>query len=683
MPQQAAADTTTPEVRAMPLQTRATELVPGSFNDADNTLEVVWTAGGLVRRYDYWNDTPYDEELVVTPEAVDMSRFEAGAVPVLDSHLRYSLNCVMGAVQRAWLDGLTGRATLKLSPRPSLSELVTDIKAGIIRNISAGYSVQKYVIVPPGSRDDGGTVPLYRAIRWQPAELSFVPIGADMNAGTRGQADGLQQRSIGSAPCEFIRGVDAHSNLEIQTMPQGTNAPAGGNNTATADEQQRAAELAQRQAADAAATAAATRAADITALCVRHNVPTMAEALIRGGKSVEQAGLEILEERAREDARSGGHLNTGRVVTTADEQETQLRGLEEAITHRVDPGFKLTDNGRQYRGMSLLELGRDYLEARGVSTRGMDRMTLATRMLTYRSGGMHTTSDFSSLLANVATKRLRMAYDENGGTYRRWARRAPNAPDFKSMSVVQLSAMPDLLQTNEAGEFKYGVMKDGAESYALLTYGRIVALSRQAVVNDDLRAFDRLATGYGASASRLENRTVYAQLTSNPTLSDTVALFHATHANLGTGAGSALQLSSLTTMRAAMRVQKGLQLEELNIMPTTLIVPAALESTAYQLTSNNYVPATSGAVNEFRQGGRTALDPVVEPILDANSVTAWYAAASNSQVDTIEYCYLDGAEGPVLESEPGFEVDGIQFKARLDFAAKAIDFRGLYKANGA
>jgi len=95
------------------------------------------------------------------------------------------------------------------------------------------------------------------------------------------------------------------------------------------------------------------------------------------------------------------------------------------------------------------------------------------------------------------------------------------------------------------------------------------------------------------------------------------------------------------------------------------------------------VPIVPGQVNEFRTGGRTALEPIVEPLLDANSATAWYLAADSAQIDTVEYAYLDGAEGPVIESEVGFEVDGVSFKARLDFAAKATDYRGLRKSTGA
>jgi len=456
------------------------------------------------------------------------------------------------------------------------------------------------------------------------------------------------------------------------TEPVGSSAAAPAiNPTATAD-------AAQRAAADAA-----QRAAGITGVGPRHNVAHLAVGMIRSGISLDQARNQVLEELARRDAASGGHVNV-RVETVRDEMATRMAGVQEAILTRVDARQQLTDNGRQFRGMSLLEIGREMLDWGGVNTRGMDRLTLATRIMNFRSGaGMMGTSDFSSLMANVAAKRLRMGYEENPGTYTRWARRAPNAPDFKTMSVVQLSAMPDLLQVNEAGEFKYGALSDGAETYKLLTYGRIVTLSRQAVINDDLRAFDRMVAGFGASSARLENRLVYSQLTANAAMSDSVALFHATHGNLGTGAGSALQFSALATARAAMRVQKGLQSEELNLAPSYLIVPTALEQTAYQFTSSQYVPAKSSDVNEFRAGGRTALEPIVEPILDANSATAWYLAAQNSQVDTVEYCYLDGAEGPVVESELGFEVDGISFKCREDFASKTIDFRGLYKSNGA
>jgi hypothetical protein len=679
------------EKRDMPMQLREAQIMPATFNDADNTVECVWTTGAQVRRYDYWNDTDYDEALSLDAGAVDMSRFDAGAVPVLDSHRSYGgIGAQLGIVASAQVQNGKGTAVLRLSQRPDLAGVVQDIKAGIIRNISVGYAVNKYQVTPANARDDGGTVPLYTAVDWTPMELSFVTIPADVDAGTRAH----QQRSQAVRPCEFIRAAAQSTQEQTMSNPQGGTNPTPAN-PQPSDEAARAA--AEAQAREAAAAAERERSAEITALCKRFNITDKAETFIRENKTVQQVKDFILEQRAQEDA-TPRHPNVRGIHTTQDAVETQMRGLEEAILHRIDARTKITDNGRQFRGMSLLELGREFLESRGVSTRGMDRMTLAARMLHFRDdrqfrsaimqerdgAGYMVTADFASLLANVANKRLRNVYEENPGTYTRWARRAPNAPDFKSMSVIQLSAMPDLLQTNEAGEFKYGALSDGAETYSLLTYGRIVALSRQAIINDDLRGFDRILAGFGGSAARLENRTVYAQLTANANMADGHALFDNTnHGNYGTGAGSALQASALATARTAMRKQKGLQKEELNLVPTTLIVPAALEQTAYQLTSANYTPTKQSDVSEFRSGGRTALDPVVEPVLDAASATAWYLAASNGQVDTVEYCWLDGAEGPMVDTQVGFEVDGIQFKCREDFAAKVIDYRGLYLAAGA
>lgn len=656
----------------MPLQTRVAQLEPATFREADNSLEVVWTTGARRRAYDWFNDQVYEEELAVTPEAVDMTRFEAGTVQVIDSHNTYSgVSAILGIAREGWIANGEGRARVAFSTDPAKQGAVGDIKAGIIRAMSFGYTVAKYEVTRAQDRKDGGTVPLYRAVRWTPMELTFCAVGADPNAGSRA-ADAAQTRSHPEhgAPCEFVR-ADARVSKDSEMTDAELQA-------------QREQESATRAAAEAkaAADAAIARAADITELCARHAVPQLAAQMIRDGKTVDQARATVLEEIARRDAATGGHHNVRGIQTVRDETETRLAGIGESILHRVDSKSKLGDNGRQFRGMSLIEVGRDHLERCGVNTRGMSRMELATQVLNFRSGASMTTSDFANLLSNVANKRLRNGYEENMPSYARWARRAPNAPDFKAMTVVNLAGAPDLLRTNEHGEFKYGAMTDGKETYSMVTYGRIVSFTRQALINDDLRGFDRLVTSFGNSAARLENRTVYAILTANAALADGVALFHATHANL-TGTGTAISETSLGVGRAMMRVQKGLQSEELNITPAYLIVPAAKESLAYQYTSANYVPATAANVNEFRAGGRTAVEPIVEALLDASSAVSWYLAANTGSVDTIEYCFLDGAEGPVIESEVGFEVDGIPYKCREDFAAKAIDFRGLYKNNGA
>lgn len=649
------------------------------------TAQLVFTTGAPVKRYDWMRDRLFNEVLVVADGAIDLSRLKRGA-PLLNTHNAWDLRSILGVVENPTIEDGSGLCDATFSRRDDVAGYVQDVEDKIIRNVSVGYTRNVIQMEPPAKEGDLWT---YRVLSWTPAEVSLVPINADMDSQVRsldGKAVDTAGREIRTFPCEFIEFRSPAPTTEEETIM--TEAELKAKREQDAAEATRVAEAAaaKRTADEAAAkkitddaiAVATKRAAEITDLCVRHNVPKLATALVRDGKTVEEARAAVLEEIARRDAASGGHHNS-RIETITDEVQTRMAGLEEALVHRVDAKAKLTDNGKQFRGMSLLEMGRDHLELSGVRTRGMTRMALATAVLQHRSGGMMSTSDFGSLLANVANKRLRQGYEENPASYARWARRAPNAPDFKQMSVVQLGAAPDLLQTNEHGEFKYGSMTDGKEVYSLLTYGRIVSFTRQSLINDDLRGFDRLIGAFGNSAARLENRTVYAILTANAALSDTIALFHASHNNLGSGA---IDVAGLGAGRAAMRKQKGLQQEELNIAPAYLIVPSALEQVSYQYTSANYVPVDPTKINEFRAGGRTAVEPVVESLLDAASATVWYLAAQTGAVDTVEYCYLDGAEGPMIESEMGFEVDGISYKCREDFAAKAIDFRGLFKSTG-
>jgi hypothetical protein len=74
--------------------------------------------------------------------------------------------------------------------RPGLPEG----RDGIIQNISVGYRVNKF----QKTDDVENKIPTYRAIDWEPFEISFVPVGADAGAGVR------HQRTVVAEPCQFI-----------------------------------------------------------------------------------------------------------------------------------------------------------------------------------------------------------------------------------------------------------------------------------------------------------------------------------------------------------------------------------------------------------------------------------------------------------------------------------------------
>jgi predicted outer membrane repeat protein len=627
--------------RDIPIQTRLASFQPATIDREARTIELVWTTGARVRRTDWWTGKRYDEELSLDPAHVDLARLNNGA-PLLDSHNGYGLSNQIGVVERAWLEGDEGRAIVRFSTRADVAPYIADIEAGIIRNVSVGYSVRKYQI-------EEGDIPLYRAVDWEPMELSMVPIPADAGAGTRSATQ--------TNTCEFVTARAAAQpqtqDQEQPTMPETVDI-----------------EAARSEAAAQAVEAERCRIAEISRLCERHQLPELRETLVTEGRSVDQAMAAVLEALAARDA-EGTRPRAPRIEGGRDETETRRSAVENALLHRAQPGrFTLDEHGREYRGLSLLEIARDLLERAGAHTRGMDKMAIAQR-------AMHSTSDFPAILANVANKTLRAAYEAAPQTFKPFTKQA-TAPDFKQIQRTAAGDAPTLVKVNENGEFTYGSIGEGKETYQLATYGRIIAITRQTIINDDLGAFTDIPAKFGRAAADLESDIVWGILTANAAMSDGVALFHANHANLA-GSGGAISVTTLSAARAAMRLQKSIDGRLINVTPAYLLVPAAIETVAQQYTSADFVSAKSSDINPFK----STLQVVAEPRLDANSTTAWYLAADPMQIDTIEYCYLDGQQGVYIETRNGFEVDGMEIKARLDFAAKSIDYRGLYKNAGA
>lgn len=324
---------------------------------------------------------------------------------------------------------------------------------------------------------------------------------------------------------------------------------------------------------------------------------------------------------------------------------------------------------RDVRGMGAVEIAGTLLSQRGRSTRGQSKAEIIQAALT--------TSDMPELLSNVANKALITGMQESeAATHRIWTR-SGELPDFKEAKRVALSEAPGLSKVNEGAEYTFGALTDAAEPIRLETFGRILGITRQALVNDDLGELSRVPFALGQAAARREADAVYSLLINNPAMRDTNALFSVAHANEGTAA--ALSVDSLGEARKLMRLQKGLQGEgALNITPRYLLVPAALETKAEQLLASIQPSATSNAVPEWVR----RLVVVVDARLDDDSTTAWYLAADPVMYDTIEVARLDG-QGATIEQRDAFVRDVLEIKCRLDVGAAVLDWRGLVRNEGA
>jgi hypothetical protein len=662
----------------LPLQTREAPL--SSFDEDTRTADIVWTTGAKVRRFDWWEGRAYLEELSLDPAHVRMGRLESGSAPLLDSHGGWSLRGVLGVVDGASLKSKEGRATVRFSKRAEVDPIVQDVRDGIIRNVSVGYAVHKYERIAPKKEGDPWT---YRAIDWEPMELSLVPIGADPKAGVR-SASGEPDLNVRTFACEFIDAAPAALSERTQDMTDKVNSPAAGDTKPQPDEA--AIRAARETALEEGRQAERERQAEIRKAVRSAKLDEkLADELIEKGVAVDAARAAVLTKLAEQSERSETKPG-GRVETLVDETDTRRAAMADAIAHRANPGRALPEAARQYRGMRLFEMARRALEQQGYRTETMApaefvgvALGLPGEALGVRS--LHGVSDFAIALGTTVNRTLRSAYESAPRTFTRWARQGSLA-DFRAATRVSVAADMRLEKVNEFGEFKRGKIVEAGESIQLATYGKVIGVTRQAIINDDLDIFGRIPQFAGRAAADFESDAVYGVLTANAAMADTVALFHATHGNLGT-AGVPSE-TTLSEMRKMMRLQKDItgatgNGQPLNLMAKVVIVPAALETATQKLLQAVIIATKSSDTNPFNG----AYELVVEPRLDANSATAWYGVADPAVIDTVEYAYLDGQQGLFMEQRVGFDVDGLEVKARLDFAAKAIDHRGMFKNAGA
>lgn len=406
---------------------------------------------------------------------------------------------------------------------------------------------------------------------------------------------------------------------------------------------------------------------------VRGLPPETAMSAMGVSGSMEDALVYLQDKRAESEPKR----KPPTVQVLRDEGDTIRRSVESQILHRFNrSAYKLESGGEQWNGMTLNEIVREYVRAtQGVVLRGQSRVDMAHIALGLtRASGMASTTDFPLLLANSASKRLRDSYAAVRQSWRPIARKN-NAPDLKERSIVTLSGMPDFKKVAEGAEYTYAKFGESSEKYALAKYGRAIAFTEEMMINDDLGAFDRLLTHFGRAASNVESDLVWGVITANAAMGDTVALFNSAHGNLA-GSGAALSETTMEAGEIAMAKQKDASGKEMNLRPKYFASAAKHRVTALKLFAS-VVATKTGDVNVYQN----AVEVLTEQRLDG-SPAPWYLFADPDEFDTIEYAYLDGEEGVKTSTRIGFEVDGLEIKGRLFFAAKALDYRGMYKNPG-
>lgn len=601
--------------------------MPETFNEEERTVELVFTTSKPVRMIG-WTEKgleQFKETLSMEESHVDLDRMKSGA-PLLDSHDRYSgLKAQMGVVEDVWISGEELRGRVRFSKREEVEPYFKDVKDGIIKNASIGYRVYNYEDIT--EQDD--KIRTLRAVRWEPHEISLVTVPADSSA---------QIKSLNEDKNE----------CEIKIKSEETMPPVKEKETTQTELQKKLEE--ERQ-----------KAAKIIRACRQAGLgDEKAEEIIAEGHSYAKALEIIQEEWAKKDNTKAQPETTvtPEVEVTRDEIETKRNLITDAIIYRQDPSHEGDLQGNQYLHLSAMEIAKGLVEDAGHNVKGVSKHEIIKR-------AFHSTSDFTNILENVASKRLQKGYESVPQVWREFMSET-TLRDFKQTSIAHLEEAPALQQLGEGAEIKYGTMGDSKEVYQLATYAKGLQVTRQTIINDDLGAFGKIAMAFGRSAAHLENTVALKnQIIDNPTMGDGTALFHADHSNLGTP--GALAESTLSELKKLMREQTDTKGRELELSPAFLLVGADNETDAKKLLA---AQSANGGYNVF--GNEFKL--LVSTLVGAGD---YYLIANPNQIENVEYAYLEGARGVQVESEQTFDVLGVKIRAYLDFAAKAINHRSM------
>ena len=432
------------------------------------------------------------------------------------------------------------------------------------------------------------------------------------------------------------------------TPPATTPAPTGTLPTMSANDMREVMTRAQQAGLDLAATNALT---------------------IMANKEV--AFASIIDQVAT--MRGAGRAPTAVAQVIEDARDKFVAGATKGLMAKVG----LKDGERnEFTGLTMVELAREALMIHGRThqdVRRMDKMLMVGTAFTMASG-MHSTSDFGYILQNVAQKSALKGYVEAEETFQLWTSKG-QASDFKPISRVDLGLFPALDLVSEGAEYKYATIGDRGATVVVATYGKMIAITRQAIINDDMSILGTLPMKMGRAAKRTIGNLVYGFLNSPGNWSDSVAFFHANHGNLA-GSLAAPSETTLTAARTAMGKQQDgdKNAVALNIRPKYAL------SSSYETTFDQLFKSTASLADSKNAGVANPVQGFATPITDQRiTASTWYLAADPNQYDTIEVTYLDGIEEPVVESQNGWSVDGTELKVRIDAGVNPLDFRGLYK----
>ena len=290
------------------------------------------------------------------------------------------------------------------------------------------------------------------------------------------------------------------------------------------------------------------------------------------------------------------------------------------------------------------------------------------------------TISLPGIMSNVANKFLRSGFDSVEDGWRKIAA-VRSVKDFKEITSHSLTGDMTYAEVSPGGELKHGSLSEETYGNKAKTFGRVMGVTRNDLVNDDLNALTTVFRMLGRGGAVKFNAVFWAEFMDN------ALFFAAGNKNLATGASSALSIDGYTKAEKMFFDQKDPNGLPLGSTPSVMVVPNGLSADADNLMASADVHGSSGKT-PTRNPHRGKASVVRSSYLNQTGVTgasdvAWYLLANPLDLPVIEACFLNGVQRPTVErAQANFNTLGIEMRGYFDFGVRKQEFRGGVKMKG-
>ena len=651
-------------------------VIPETLDEPSRTVQMTATTNWPYLKGWYYE---YEEMLEISEEAIDLGRLKMGKMPLLKDH-NNSVDAVIGRVLHYKIARSESRIN-EFSPASDFAEnrdelIVTvyidddedsdkvfqKLKKGLLGNVSIGYKVKGYDL---HEFNDINTPDRVIVRDWELLEVSVVAVPADPFAGARS--------------------VDKDTKKIQDSIKGQSNEEQGGGSEMT-EEQKKAAEEVKRKAEQEAATKKAVEEAK------KEEAERQRERASTIGQICQETGLDFKEmiesKKTIDEVRSLGYkkllekntkVKTTPVSVGTEDFEKKNKAFQEYFIGKAKQksGKANVDKSNLFLGMPLVDAMAKFCEEPWVDRKKF----LREHMSGQRTLGQ---GSFPALIEDAMNRVLNDAYNERTNVFDEITvtEVQNNLHDHKPRRF-DIDGIPDEVKESEDIPIVGAVGESNA--IEILKYGKAFELTEEAMLNDDLRGFDRIFMYFGRGMGLREANLIAKVLFDTSVTFAGAALYSTDRLNLVTAAGG-INLANVKGLRQAMRQQQTPAGKPLDIFPSCIICGEDQAEDANSFLQSTVYPRQYGddPVTVRRGITKVITHPYIDQFLGNKSDKDFLLAASpmDGGVEIVKRIVHRDAQVPEVYSQWNKGRTSMIYFNKFYLGIGLADYRGLVKHSG-